>query len=504
MKNRKILSLLSLLLIMGMLFGAVPGHAAAAVDETKVSAANACMLVDVASESVIYASENASLQIYPASTTKVLTATIVLDKCNLDDMVTCGPEVNTNGSKLGLVEGEEISVRDLLYGMMLVSGNDCSVALAKHISGSVEAFAELMNQKAQEIGMTNSHFVNPNGLHNEEHYVTCEDMAKLMLYAIKNYPELNEFAAETSHIFPANNKRADSYEKFTTNKLLYKLDNDAVDYTYQYATGYKTGSTSFAGGCLLATAEKNDTRLIALVFGVTEEAPGHNRWEVAKYLFDYGFENFVTKNIYNLAAGQVVTATVNNAILEDGSKGIKEISCMLDIPEDAIATVDRADAETQELRIEFDPTNGVLEAPVYQGDTIGRAKLYYGEKAVYECDAVAAENALSTIEEVEKIEGPVSEIEQVDLDQNSAESLTKEDLSSLWWLILIPAVAVVIILVLAILKNRKKSGLGYLKKREKLSRTAEKPVQYQTIRRQTVSRRESYSDRGRKRRRYRR
>ena len=475
MKNKGILKLISIILIMGMLLGAVPAYAAVSADESKVAAAEACMLVDATSGSVLYANENASLQIYPASTTKVLTATIVMDRCNLDDVVVCGPEVNINGSKLGLVEGEEMTVRELLYGMMLVSGNDCSRVLAVHVAGTEEEFAVLMNEKAQEIGMADTHFVTPNGLHNEEHYTTCEDMAKLMLYAVNNYPFINQLASAKSHTFPANNKRGEPYEKFTTNKLLYKQDNDAADFTYQYATGYKTGSTQPAGGCLLATAEKGDTRLIALVYGVREETAEKNRWNVARYLFEYGFENFVTKNVYNLAAGRTVTATVNNAILEDGSKGIREIACTLDIPEDVIVTLDKTDAENEELTIEFQPKNGTLEAPVYEGDAVGKATLYFGETKVYECDAVAQENALSTIEEMEAAEGPVSEIEQLEFNPEEEKELTEEDMSSLWWLVLIPAVAILVLLVLMILKNRKKSGMGYITRREKMVQT-ERPA----------------------------
>ena len=269
-----------------MMFSAIPAYAAASVDTTQTEdVANACMLVDLTTGSVLYASENASLQIAPASTTKILTAAVIVDNCNLEDVVTCGPEVESIGSKLGLVEGEEITVRDLLYGMMLVSGNDCARVLAVHAGGSIEGFAEMMNAKAQEIGMTNSHFVNPNGLDNTEHYVTCEDMAKLIIYVYNNYPFVNQLASAKSHTFPANNKRGEAYEKFSTNKLLYKADNDSADETYPYTTGYKTGSTPIAGGCVVATAEKNDTRLAALIYGVKEETEDHNRWNVGEYLF---------------------------------------------------------------------------------------------------------------------------------------------------------------------------------------------------------------------------
>lgn len=467
MKTRTLRIILALILVLGTVFSSIPAYAAASVDATQTEdVANASMLVDLTTGSVLYASENASLQIKPASTTKILTAAVIIDNCNLDNVVTCGPEVAVTGSKLGLVEGEEITVRELLYGMMLVSGNDCAIALAMHAGGGIEGFAEMMNAKAQEIGMTNSHFVNPHGLDADEHYVTCEDMAKLIIYVYNNYPLINQIAGAKSHTFPENNKRGEPYEKFATNKLLYKRDNDAHDFTYQYATGYKTGSTTLAGDCVVATAEKNGTKLAALVYGVgDEETAEKNRWNVAKYLFEYGFENFVTRDISSLSIGQEVSVSVNNAILPDKSKGIAEIKGSLDVPEGTVITLDKVDAEG-ELQIDFTPINTMLEAPIYEGDIVGKATLRYGESVVYECDVKAKESVLSTIEEYE-LANPVSEIPTKDLDLDLDVELSKEDMSSLWWLMLIPAGAVIALIVIMILKNRKRSGLGYITKRER-------------------------------------
>ena len=473
MKTRTLRIIFALILALGILFSAIPAHAAASVDTAKTDLANACMLVDLTTGSVLYASENASLQIKPASTTKILTAAVIVDNCNLDDVVTCGPEVAINGSKFGLVEGEEMTVRELLYGMMLVSGNDCALALAKHASpdGTIPGFAQLMNDKAAAIGMTNSHFMTPHGMDDEEQYVTCEDMAKLIIYVYNNYPLVNQIASAKSHTFPENNKRGEM-EKFTTNKLLYKRDNDAGDYTYQYTTGYKTGSTPYAGDCLVATAEKNGTQLAALVYGVPdEETDEKNRWNIAEYLFEYGFENFVTRDISSLTVGQTVSVSVNNAILPDKSKGIAEIIGRLNVPEGTIVTLDKSDAEG-ELQIDFQPTNGMLEAPIYEGDIVGKAKLRYGESVIYECDVTAAESALSTIEEYELAEGPVSEIEQVEVNPEEEVKLSKEEMGSLWWLLLIPAGAVIALIVVMILKNRKGSGLGHITRRERTQAAA--------------------------------
>jgi len=401
---------------------------------------------------------------------------VIIDNCNLDDVVTCGSEIAEAGSKLGLVEGEEMTVRDLIYGMMLVSGNDCALALAKHASpdGTVEGFSALMNEKAAEIGMTNSQFKTPHGMDRDEQYVTCEDMAKLVIYVYNNYPLVNEIASAKSYTFPANNKRGEAYEKLSTNRLLCKHDNDANDFTYQYATGYKTGSTPLGGDCVVATAEKNGTKLAALIYGVPDdETAEKNRWNVAKYLFEYGFENFVTRDISALTIGQTVSVSVNNAILPDKSKGITDIIGKLNVPEGTIITLDKADAEGGELKIDFEPTNGMLEAPVYEGDIVGKAKLRYGEAVIYECDVTAAESVLSTVEEYE-LENPVSEIELKEIDPEQEVELSEEDMGSLWWLLLIPVGAVIVLVVLMILKNRKSSGLGYITKRERTQGTVER------------------------------
>ena len=447
MKHRATLKAISILLIIFTICSATSVFAAPPVDGEQITC-NACMLIDASTGTVIYANENVSTQIAPASTTKILTAIVVLERCNLTDMVTVGEEINVIGSKTGLIEGETISVKDLLYGMMLKSGNDAAVALAFHVAGSMEEFAKIMNEKAAEIGMANSNFVNAAGLDNEDHYVTVEDMAKLALYAMKN-ETLREIAGTASYTLAETNMHSQTII-FNTNKLLCKEDGDTSNFTYTYATGFKTGSTLKAGGCVVATAAKDGMELLALVYGDFSEDE-NARWNLAKYLFEYGFNHFTTKNVFELANGVTVTATVNNAFLSDGSKGIKQIPCSAQIEENTKITVDKSLLEGQELSFEFIP-NGVLEAPVFEGDIIGKVALKYGASTIYEADAVAGADALDT--ESAK-SSTVSLMEYLKMDEDS-EADPDAIKSSLWLWMALPIAAAVVLVLLMVLKNRKK------------------------------------------------
>ena len=147
------------------------------------------ILIDMASGTVLY-EKNADQPYYPASITKILTALIIIERCNLEDMVTFSNhavnDVESGSSNMGALPGDQLTVRDCLYGLMLASANECANALAEHCSGSIEAFADVMNQKAAELGCTGSNFANPSGLNNENHYVTARDMALITKAAIEN------------------------------------------------------------------------------------------------------------------------------------------------------------------------------------------------------------------------------------------------------------------------------------------------------------------------------
>ena len=162
---------------------------------------------------------------------------------------------------------------------MLVSGNDAAAAIAVHIGGSKEAFLRMMNDKAREIGMSSSHFVNAHGTDEDDHYITARDMSRLAIYAMEN-KQFMEIAGTASYIIPATNKNS-AREKMNTNMLI-RTDEEAVEGAYyEYATGIKTGSTPKAFRCLVSSAKKEDTELICLIFG-DETNAGTERWQIGR------------------------------------------------------------------------------------------------------------------------------------------------------------------------------------------------------------------------------
>ena len=188
-----------------------------------------------------------------ASTTKIMTAIVILEKCNLTDTVTISKKAaNTGGSRLKINEGDKITINDLLYGLMMRSGNDAAVALAEHAGGNVEGFSILMNEKAKELGLTETNFVTPHGLDNENHYTTAIELAKLTDYALKN----KKFAQIVKTKSTTININGVPRELYNTNELLGVLNG--VD-------GVKTGFTGEAGRCLVTSCTREGNQIITVV-----------------------------------------------------------------------------------------------------------------------------------------------------------------------------------------------------------------------------------------------
>lgn len=233
--------------------------------------ANNAILIDQSSGKVLY--EKSAHQQQPiASITKIMTAIIAIESGKMDDMArTSRRAIYTEGSSIYLEQGEKMAIEDLVYGLMLRSGNDAAVAIAEHIGGSVEGFVYLMNEKAKWLGMTNTNFENPHGLHSDNHYSTAYDMALLMQYAMEN----EVFRKVTgATLYQAENR---SYAWGNKNKLLTQY--------YEYSTGGKTGYTRISGRTLVSTAEKDNIRLIA----VTLNAP--DDWRDHITMFEWGFDH---------------------------------------------------------------------------------------------------------------------------------------------------------------------------------------------------------------------
>jgi len=206
-----------------------------------------------------------------ASITKIMTAILAIEHGDFEDTVKVSERaIRVEGSSVYLLENEEISLGDLVYGLMLRSGNDASIAISEHIGGSVEGFIYLMNEKAKWLGMTNTNFENPHGLESDNHYSTAYDIALLLNYAINN--ELFQKVSGTTSYLSSNR----TYKWYNKNKLLTSL--------YEYCTGGKTGFTKKAGRTLATTAKKNNQTLIAVTLNAPDDWRDHIR------MFNWGFE----------------------------------------------------------------------------------------------------------------------------------------------------------------------------------------------------------------------
>lgn len=253
MKRNKIILLLLLSAICFSVFVVSPAYTIS-VDASGTSAKAMCVL-EKDSKRVIY-SHNMDASLPMASTTKVMTAITVIQNCdNLDELIQVDDcSIGVEGTSIYLRKGEVVSVRDLLYGLMLRSGNDAATALACHIGGSVEEFAKKMNELAVKIGAKNSNFVNPHGLDNKNHYTSAYDLALISAYALNN-PIFKEIVSTKSHVIEATNV---SDKRYLTNKnrLLSSLNS---------CCGVKTGFTSKAGRCLVSAVERNNTTYVCVV-----------------------------------------------------------------------------------------------------------------------------------------------------------------------------------------------------------------------------------------------
>lgn len=217
-----------------------------------------------------------------ASTTKIMTTIVILEKTDLNETVTvCAKAGGTGGSRLGLKRGDKASVRDLLYGLMLRSGNDAAVALAEHVGGSVKEFAELMNEKASELGLTNTHFVTPHGLDDANHYTTALELAKLTDYAMDNETFAKIVGTKSTTIYINNQPRQIN----NTNELLGMLNG---------VVGVKTGFTNNAGRCLVTETKRNNMDIITVALGADTKK---DRTKDSVNLIEYTFSKY---KMYNL------------------------------------------------------------------------------------------------------------------------------------------------------------------------------------------------------------
>lgn len=321
--------------------------------------ASASVLIEAKSGTVLFA-DNAETRRAPASTTKMMTAIVALEKGDLAQVIRVSRRAaQTGGSTIWLKAGDQLTLLELLEGMMLRSGNDGSMAVAEGVAGSVERFLTLMNAKAKEIGALNTNFRNPHGLRAPSHYTTALDLALIARYGLEN-PRFAELVSEKVGILEwANVDKA--IEIKNTNKLLWYLEG---------ADGVKTGTTNEAGHCLVASATRDGKKLIAVVLN------SNDRWNDCARLLEYGFNNF---EIITIAAKE---QPVTDVRIKHG----RPAQVKLYPRRDLIAVVRKEQQAGIESRVRV--FEGRLKAPVKAGQPLGKISYLYEGKVVDEVDLI--------------------------------------------------------------------------------------------------------------------
>ena len=327
---------------------------------------------------IIY-EKNAHEKMYPASTTKILTALVVLENCKLTDTATVSKRalslVPSGYSNAKLQVGEIITISDLLYALLLPSANEAANVLAEHVSGSVEAFAELCNNRAKELGCENLHFVNPNGIHNEDHYCTAYDLY-LIAKECRKYDAFNEIVKTKSFTLPATNIYTKDDRTFNNTNELLLLGK----YYYENCTGIKTGFTTPAGQCLIASSSYNNIDLISVVLGGGTNSQGYNeRFYDTKNIFEFAYENYSFKEIAEY--GYVVAKV-------DVGKATKETSSLDIIVDSSISTIVPNDLDKDNIYSSISINNEIV-APIQQNQVLGQIT-YYADGLTYTTNLIAS------------------------------------------------------------------------------------------------------------------
>lgn len=351
------------------------------------SPVGAALLIETTTDTELYAM-NADEQKYPASLTKIVTCMLALEHSDLNETVTVS-ETALDGFVAGdgtmnldhLQVGEEIRMEDLLYFLMLESANEACVVVAEHIAGSVDAFVAMMNEKARELGCTGTNFVNPHGLHDENHYTTARDISKLVRKALEN-DTFRAITSTASYTFPATNKR-EAQVIYTTNQLIHK-EMAGNNFYYSKASGVKTGFTTPAGRCLVATASNENINLLSIVLQAQTLENEHGIWVYRSFpetinLCEWAFENYcistVMSTLYpvaeipvNMAAGSDVVALA---------------------PAQEVRVLIESDYDPSLITLKPELYVSSVDAPVEAGQVVGKVTVYYEDRELGSSDLAA-------------------------------------------------------------------------------------------------------------------
>ena len=312
------------------------------VSEPPEISAGAAILIDSSSERILY-SKNENEKMYPASTTKILTAILTIENCNLNDVVTVPYEaiasIPSGYSVAALQAGEQLTVEQLLKVMLVHSANDAANVLAYHISGSIDAFSTLMNNKVSDLGLENTHFTNPSGMHDENHYSTAYDLAIIMKYCMKN-ANFRSLSGLKYCTIPATNKYEERVFNTTNELLIYDNREVASNYYYKYAIAGKTGYTTQAKNSLVSVSNKDDLELICVVLSVGLYPNNLSaKFVDTKSLFDYGYNNYTLRKL------REKNAIATQVDIGNGTKETKNLDLLLS--KDITALISQDDLETE-------------------------------------------------------------------------------------------------------------------------------------------------------------
>lgn len=362
---------------------AEPSSEAASVPPSYHANAKAALLIDLNTGRTIY-EQDADEQVYPASLTKIMTCLLALENGNLSDVVTITDEAYADlvsgSSTADLQVGEQLRLEDLLYCMMVESGNEAANAVAEHIGGTIEDFVQMMNERAYELGCTHTHFMNPHGLHNESHYTTARDLSLIVQAALKseNFRTITNTAEYT---LPATNLSDERVLK-TTNMLIFQ--NSGNRYYYPKAIGIKTGYTTPAGRCVISAAKSSGMYLLGIICGAETTVLETGDIQMESFpecinLFNYGFDNFSYVSVLSPLYPVAQVSVLNSA-------GAEAVAVS---PKDDIQILLPNGYDEAQLDVNIELTNESVEAPVQESDVLGHATVSYNGELLAETDLLA-------------------------------------------------------------------------------------------------------------------
>lgn len=336
----------------------------------------AAVVIDRATSTILYGKKETEHR-KMASTTKIMTCLLVIENCDLSETIEVSKKsAGTGGSRLGLKTGDKITINDLLYGLMLCSGNDTAVALAEHIGGSIEGFAEIMNNRAKELGLENTHFVTPHGLDADEHYTTAYELAKLTNYALNNEIFAKIVGTKTYTV------TINGYTKTisNTNELLGNLNG---------VYGVKTGFTNGANRCLVTACKRNNLDIICVVLGADTKK---FRTQDSIKLIEYSFKTFTPVNVQELVNKKFEEWKKENMNCFEIIKGQTQ-NVELKINPLEYSTLPINNNSIKDLNILIN-CKQILNAPVLKDSYLGKIEVYSGEEVLTSCDILLNCNIL--------------------------------------------------------------------------------------------------------------